>query len=218
MNADARDGVLREVRANLRAHPRQALVVMAVVGLCLSAVGASLQWWALVDRALQVSGGTLSPAGQAPLQPYVVAAAALGAVATVSLVCEMAHTRRRQQQRVVFERLGAPDVFTTRPALVEGLLGGLAGGLLAAVGSWPIAVALTAFERATVPSAFTITTISPGGASGSGSYHLPVARIAESPTHVLAVALVVLAGGAVLGVAGAALTTRRAKHPLDSEW
>ena len=203
MTTDGWRDTLREVGYNLQGHRRQNGAVVLVIVAAVIALSASLQWWALVDRALQVTLGDrfhLSVLSQATARPILVIGVAVCAVLAVTAASGLAHARRREAERVIFERLGGSAAFTTRPALVEGALQGLLGGIFGSIGTVIIAPLLTSFERDSLPSEYSITTLRPHSTAHSANFLIQVSLIKETATTVVAIALLAIATGVVLGV------------------
>jgi hypothetical protein len=210
----------REVGYNQRRHRRQVAAVVFVTAVAITALSASLQWWALVDSAVRVTtadGLLASLATQSGARPFVVAGAAVCAVLAVTTTAGLAHSRRRAAERIVFERLGGTAALTARPALVEGALQGLAGGVLASVANAVMAPLLTKFERATLPSAYSYTLLRPHSKPHTAHFVIQVSLIREPVATVIAVALLAVPAGMLLGLI-ASCTGLYSRNPRSSNY
>jgi cell division protein FtsX len=211
--------VRREIRRNLNRNKRSALTVVLAVAIAGGLVALVAEWWVLVGRAAIVAAGTGAAVGvetqknaRIPLlAAAVVIAEIIGLTATIQ-----ATRRRRRSEFDIFERiLGAPNQYTKMPALAEGLIYGIIGGVLAATIAVAGAPILTRGERSTVPSNFTITDLKAGHPTQVHRYQLAVRAIQVGAAHEAAIAAGVLGLSAVLGIVNttATLRTRRTTLP-----
>ncbi len=195
-----------EVQRNLRRNAGPACAVILVIGTVLALVGTIAQWAVTVSSALRATIGSqarLSAIAQSHERWYLLPAALIAASIVIVAVTFQAMGGRRRQEREMFEVLGAPKTYTDTPALIESLIQGFGGGLLAGLLTLATRTDVVAWERSSLPGTFVVTTINHNGATSSSLFTLPSGAIVLSWTAAAEIAAALVAGGAVLGVTAA---------------